>query len=111
MWEGRISGPRCSGVCGFEETGEQARRFRCGARCVARMWEGPISGPRCSGVCGFPGFGGCAGVRENCPELLYRLQLAAEREAEAEQEARAAFWRLWKTPYERVKRVRPRTKY
>ena len=44
---------------------------------------------------------------ENCPELLYRLQLAAEREAEAEQEARAAFWRLWKTPYERVKRVRP----
>jgi hypothetical protein len=33
----------------------------------------------------------------------YQLQLAAE----AEQEARAAFWRLWKTPYERAKRVRP----
>jgi hypothetical protein len=59
---------------------------------------------RCGfGACGFGG-GGCA---PDCLEFLYQLQLAAEQEAE--QEARAAFWRLWKTPYERVKRVRPRT--
>ena len=51
----------------------------------------------------------------------YQLQLAAEQEEQAAQQAavayqigtrqeaaaRAAFWRLWKTPYERVKRVRP----
>ena len=56
-------------------------------------------GPRCrGGACGF----GTFGHHPYCPEFL----LAAEREAE--QEARAAFWRLWKTPYERVKRVRPR---
>ena len=63
---------------------------RAVVRAVCRMWEGTLQW-----------------ARENCPELLYRLQLAAEREAEAEQEARASFWRLWKTPYERVKRVRP----
>jgi hypothetical protein len=79
---------------------------RAVVRAVCRMWEyyGQF-GPRCRGAtCGFPGFGGCA---PNCPELLYRLQLAAEREAE--QEARAAFWRLWESGGDRVKRVRPRT--
>ena len=60
----------------------------CALLCA--LWE---NGPRCGfGACGFGG-GGCA---PDCPEFLYQLQLAAEQEAE--QEARAAFWRLWKSP-------------
>ena len=84
---------------------------RAVVRAVCRMFrDGSFEyygdfGPRCrGGGCGFGGFG----HHPNCPEfvLSWSVVLAAEREAE--QEARAAFWRLWKTPYERVKRVRPR---
>ena len=64
-------------------------------------WDDPTD------VCGACGSGGQGGCTPGCHILLevesqwagYQLQLAAE----AEQEARAAFWRLWKTPYERLK--------
>ena len=73
-------------------------------------WDDPTD------VCGACGFGGQVACAPDCPEFLrvehewdmYQLQLAAEQEAE-EAAARAAFWRLWQSPYERVKRVRPRT--
>ena len=53
-------------------------------------WDDPTD------VCGACGFGGQVACAPDCPEFLYQLQLAAEQEAE--QEARAAFWRLWKSP-------------
>jgi hypothetical protein len=86
-------------------------------------WDDPTD------VCGACGSGGQGGCTPGCHILLevesqwagYQLQLAAEQEEQAAQQAavayqigtrqeaaaRAAFWRLWKTPYERVKRVRP----
>ena len=79
-------------------------------------WDDPTD------VCGACGSGGQGGCTPGCQYLLevesqwagHQLQLAAEQEEQAAQQAaveeaatRAAFWHLWKFGGDRVKRVRP----